>query len=336
MEPKSLVCHEDRTVELTSVTLPSIGPKDILIQALYSGVSIGTERNLIKNNVSWGSFPICTGYQAVGIIEEVGNNVEEYDVGDEVYYTENSALQLEDGTDISPTSGTHSSYAVVNVKESPVGHLPPDVSANVASTFVMPAVGLNGVNKANVQLGDVVAVHGVGLVGLGVVGAARHRGAEVIAIDLQQNRLTVADSLGADHTIHASNENVHETVKEISPEGADVVFESTGIPDCIDIATRLCKQSGKFVFQGDYGEEPITFSERTLNEKQLNGFFPAGFSGKVGAQAVLKNMANGALPWGHTITHRITPMEAPDVYNKLVDEEYENILGVVIDWNKYS
>ena len=98
----------------------------------------------------------------------------------------------------------------------------------------MPAVGLNGVDTANPRMGDVVAVYGAGLVGLGVIAACSHRGCVVVAVDLEQNRLEVARKLGADYLINGTTQNVVEELQKIVPEGADVVFESTGVPACID------------------------------------------------------------------------------------------------------
>ena len=86
--------------------------------------------------------------------------------------------------------------------------------------FVMPSVGYNAVNMAGVQMGDVVAFHAVGPIGLGALVAARLRGAITIAIDLNPKRLQMAQALGADHVIHAGEEDVKARVEAITPGGA--------------------------------------------------------------------------------------------------------------------
>ena len=142
---------------------------------------------------------------------------------------------MPDGEEVSAAAGVHCSAALVNPKTTHgLELLPEGVPDDAASLFVMPAVGLNGVDTANPRMGDVVAVYGAGLVGLGVMAACSHRGCIVVAVDLEQSRLEVARKLGADYLINGATQNVVEELQKIAPEGADVVFESTGVPACVD------------------------------------------------------------------------------------------------------
>ena len=195
MHAKALVSDKNQNFSYADVTLSEPGPEHILIRALYSGVSIGTEFALIRNKIStWGQYPICTGYQGVGVIEHVGEKVETFKVGDKIYYRDNrEGMQLPDGQEVSAAAGVHCSAAIVNPQTTHgLELLPKGVPDDAASLFVMPAVGLNGVDTANPRMGEVVAVYGAGLVGLGVMAACSHRGCIVVAVDLEQNRLEVA------------------------------------------------------------------------------------------------------------------------------------------------
>ena len=99
------------------------------------------------------------------------------------------------GPRFQPAAGVHCSAAVVNPQTTHgLELLPEGIPEDAASLFVMPAVGLNGVDTANPRMGDVVAVYGAGLVGLGVMAACSHRGCVVVAVDLEQNRLEVAEN----------------------------------------------------------------------------------------------------------------------------------------------
>lgn len=332
MDARALVCDAEGTVALRDVELPDPGPDDLAIRTLYSGVSTGTERNLLRGDVSWGPFPICTGYQAVGVVEEVGENVEGFPAGERVYYRDNAGAELPDGTAVSPTSGTHCSAAVIDPEDSHgVGHLPEGADPAAASGFVMPAVGLNGVNMAGVGMGDTVAVQGVGLIGLGVVAAAHRRGAEVVAIDLRADRLEVAKTFGADHLIDAGEGDTNEALREIVPDGADAVFEATGNPDLIDDAMALARRHGTFVFQGDYGDRDVSFYFREPHHKRLTAHFPCDDGLEPGRRAVLAQLASGALPWGNAITHEVAPGAAPALYADVLAGDPEP-LGAVVDW----
>ena len=65
--------------------------------------------------------------------------------------------------------------------------------------------------------------------------------ASSLLLTLQQSRLEVARKLGADYLINGATQNVVEELQKIAPEGADVVFESTGVPACVDPAIELCR-----------------------------------------------------------------------------------------------
>ena len=165
MHAKALVSDENQNFSYADVILSDPGPEHILIRALYSGVSIGTEFALIRNKIStWGQYPICTGYQGVGVIEYVGGKVEGFKVGDKIYYRDNrEGIHLSDGQEVSAASGVHCSAAVVNPQTTHgLELLPEGIAEDAASLFVMPAVGLNGVDTANPRMGDVVAVYGAG------------------------------------------------------------------------------------------------------------------------------------------------------------------------------
>ena len=337
MQAKALVCDENQNFSYAEVTLPDPGPEHILIRALYSGVSIGTEFALIRNKIpTWGEYPLCTGYQGVGVVEYAGDEVDGLKVGDKVYYRDSrEGMQLSNGQEVSAASGVHCSAALVNPGTTHgLELLPDDVPADAASLFVMPAVGLNGVDMANPRMGDIVAVYGAGLVGLGVMAACSHRGCAVVAIDLTQNRLEVAQKLGADYLINGSTQNVVEELQKIAPEGADVVFESTGIPACVDPAIELCRRHGKFILQGHYGTDPLSYQFAPPHGKRLTMFYPCDDGFAPCRRAVLKNMATGVLPWHHTITHRVDAEDSPTLYDAINKDNAKDVVGAVIRWSE--
>ena len=336
MHAKALICDENQNFSYADITLPDPGPEHLLIRALYSGVSIGTEFALIRNKIAGQQYPLCTGYQGVGVVEHVGDKVDAFKVGDKVYYRDNrEGMQLPDGTKVSAAAGVHCSAAVVRPQTTHgLELLPEGVPNDAASLFVMPAVGLNGVDTANPRMGDVVAVYGAGLVGLGVIAACSHRGCVVVAVDLEQNGLDVARKLGADFLINGTTQNVVEELQKIAPDGADVVFESTGVPACIDPAIELCRRHGKFVLQGHYGTAPLSYQFAPPHGKRLTMFYPCDDGFAPCRRAVLKNMARGVLPWHHTITHRAEAEESPVLYDAINNNNVKDVVGAVIRWSE--
>ena len=335
MKSRALICTEQQQFSLEHFEIPALAPTDLLVRCIYSGVSVGTEFAVFRQKLNYGPFPVCTGYQAVGIVEDIGADVTEFKIGDKVYYRRNFIPMQHGGQPLTVCSGTHASYALMP-ETADVDVLPAGVDDATGSLFVMPSVGYNAVDMADVQMGDVVAIHAVGLIGLGALVAARLRGAVTIAIDLNSRRLEMARELGATHVIDASalsHQEVTARVEEINPGGADVVFEGSGIPACLDLAFPLARLHGKFVFLGHYGKAPISFDYLVPHAKQLTAFFPCNDGLAPCRAAVLRNIATGAIPWHKTITHRVDATEAPELYTKINRDEMPGLMGAAIRWS---
>ena len=330
----ALIAWQDQHFSLEEVELPDPERDQIRIKTHYSGVSIGTEFAYItgKGKVAGKSHPMCTGYQATGTVEAVGKDVRDFKEGDLTYFRGGSGIKLSDGTAVAALFGTHASAVVLD----PSGvdgayHMIPGADMELASLYVMPAVALKGVDRANPRLGETVVVFGCGLIGLGVVALLVQRGCNVVAVDLLSARLQVARDLGADHVLDASTVDVKEEVLKLTPGGADVVFECTGSPANIDPAIDLCKQQGSFVWQGYYGVTPFPMLVPTPQYREVTMHFPCGDGHEMCRRAVLKNMTLGTLQWEKCITHRVSYTEAADIYTRIGNKDQE-IVGVTINW----
>jgi 2-desacetyl-2-hydroxyethyl bacteriochlorophyllide A dehydrogenase len=333
MNAKALTCDDRQNFSIEDVTLPDPAPDQVAIKTHYTGVSIGTEFALVRNKISWGPYPICTGYMGTGVVEAAGDDIDNFSVGDEVFFRGNDSMALADGTAVSCVSGTHCSHVVLKPNTSHgVDHMIPGAAMDVACMFVVPAVGLYGVDMANPRMGETVVVHGTGLVGLAVVASCAHRGCVVVAVDISEKHLAIAKTMGADVVINGRSSDVAEEVKRIAPAGADVVFECTGIPECIDPAIELCREEGRFVWQGNYGADPVSMHVLPPHGRRLKMFFPCDDGLHPCRRAVVKNMAMGALKWEQCVTHRIGYAEAPAMYQRINEGTDEEILGVVISW----
>ncbi len=333
MEAKALICDEKQSFKIEDVILPAPEADQIAIETHFTGISIGTEFALIRGKVSWGSYPICTGYMGTGIVTEVGVDIRNLSVGEKVYFRGNSSMALADGRKVTCATGAHCSHIVLNPNTTHgAAAVLPGADMNVACIFVMPAVGLYGVDMANPRMGESVIVYGAGLIGLGVVAACSHRGCSVTAIDINERQLEIAREFGADHTINGARQDVPAEVKKLAPEGADVVFECTGIPDNLDASIELCRTFGSFVWQGNYGADPVSIKFLSPHGRKLRMFFPCDDGFQPCRRAVVKNMAMGVLPWEKTITHRIEWADAPDMYRRINTGEEKDIIGVVIRW----
>ncbi len=331
MTVQALIATRDRQFMLESFPAPDLAPDEVRIRTLFSGVSVGTEFMVFQGYLDWGPFPVCTGYQATGQVVEIGAAVDRFQVGDVVYYRRNFISFTWNGQAVNSCSGTHASMAVVP-QDQEIELLPAGVSPAVGSMFVMPAVGYNAVNMAGVRMNDLVVMQGLGLIGTGAMLAARLRGAVVVGIELDPVRMHLARELDIDHIIDGRAGDPVEALQEIQAAGGDVVFEATGMPRNLDAAFRLCRTFGKFVYLGNLGSAPVTFDFMVPHVKQLTTFFPCNDGLKPCRDAVLRNIASGALPWGKTISHTVAAAESPHLFQAIDSKNLPELTGAVIQW----
>jgi threonine dehydrogenase-like Zn-dependent dehydrogenase len=117
---------------------------------------------------------------------------------------------------------------------------------------------------------DVVAVIGCGTVGLGVIACAVSAGATVIAIDVDDAKLALAQQVGAQHTVHSAKESVHEKLLGVTGgHGPDVIVEAVGVPDTYRMAVEEVAHTGRVVYIG-WAKEPVSYETKFFVHKELD------------------------------------------------------------------
>ncbi len=332
MKLQAVYVTEDKKFHVGEFPLRAPRGDEVLIRTHYSGISVGTEFTAVRGTRYYGAYPFVLGYQGTGTIAGLGPDAQRFKEGDAVYFRSSVTDLFLGSTRIANRSGTWASHVVHSEKQR-VEPLPSGVDGVPGAMFVMPAVGLNAVDMAGVRMGDYVAVQGVGLIGLGAVAACFLRGAKPIAIDRVPNRLALAKEFGAVATINAATEDVRESVLELTDgRGADVAVEGTGVRALIDQAIALTRREGKFIFLAVYGEAPLELRYMPAHHRRIQAFFPCDDGQEPCREAVLHQMALGALPWHKTISHRIPVDAMPDFCARVLADAVPDLLGAVIDW----
>jgi threonine dehydrogenase-like Zn-dependent dehydrogenase len=117
---------------------------------------------------------------------------------------------------------------------------------------------------------DTVLVLGCGAVGLGAIAAAARKGANVIALDLDEGKLEQAKRFGADYTINSTRENPQESVDALTNlEGVNVAIEAAGLPETTRLAIELAASVGRVVFIG-WAKEEIALQTPFVVRKELD------------------------------------------------------------------
>ena len=131
-------------------------------------------------------------------------------------------------------------------------------------------VGCHAVSRGRVKAADTVAIYGCGGVGLGAVSAAAFRDANVIAIDIDDKKLAIAQSSGARHLINSAREDVHARLQELTGgHGPDVIIEAIGRPDTFRAAVEEVAFTGRVVYIG-YAKDLVSYETRLFVQKELD------------------------------------------------------------------
>ena len=132
------------------------------------------------------------------------------------------------------------------------------------------AVGFHAVARGRVVEGDVVAVIGTGAVGLGAVAGAARAGGTVIAVDVDDAKLTMARRSGATHVVNSRTGSLHERLQELTGgDGPDVVIEAVGLPETFLAAVAEVAVAGRVVYIG-YAKAPVSFDTTQFVRKELD------------------------------------------------------------------
>ena len=216
--------------------VPEPGAGQVLLENDYTVISAGTERaNLMNLPNTSGSFPYYPGYCGVGRVIALGDGVEGVRVGDRalVNFTGHRSHALQSAADLTLVGDDR-------------------VESLDAAFVAIAAMGLQGVRKVRLELGESAMVIGLGLLGMFASQLARIDGAiPVIVSDLDPKRRDLALRLGADHASSPEEENISEKVKELTGgKGADAIVEVTGIAAALQQALTCVARKGRISLLG--------------------------------------------------------------------------------------
>jgi predicted dehydrogenase/threonine dehydrogenase-like Zn-dependent dehydrogenase len=263
--------------------------------------------------------PLSMGYCNVGIVLEVGRGVTGFSVGDRV-----------------ASNGKHAE--VVCVPKNLCAKVPDSVSDEAAAFTVIGAIGLQGIRLIQPTLGEAVVVTGLGLIGLMAVQLLRAHGCRVLGLDYDQNKLALAQKLGAETVDLNQNADPLGAAMAFSRgRGVDAVLitASTKSNEPVHQAAQMCRKRGRIVLIGvtglelaraDFYEKELSFQVscsygpgRYDSAYEESGHdYPVGFvrwTEQRNFEAVLDMLMDGRLKTDVLISHRISFDQATTAYD---------------------
>lgn len=172
-------------------------------------------------------------------------------------------------------------------------------------------VGFHAIDRGRVTDTDTVMVFGCGMIGSGAVIRAALRGAKVIAVDIDDQKLDLARKVGAHYCINSASTNLHEALQEITGgHGPDVIIEAAGNPITYQAALEEVAFAGRVVCIG-YAKNEVSFATKWWVQKEIDllgsrNATPSDF------EAVIQYLKKGTFPLDEMITRVIQPEEAAD------------------------
>jgi S-(hydroxymethyl)glutathione dehydrogenase / alcohol dehydrogenase len=248
-----------KPLEIHDLKIPNLVKGQVLVKILYSGVcrSQLMEVQGGRGNDPW--IPHLLGHEGSGIVVSVGESVTKVKVGDEVILgwlkgegldAPGAQYKNKDQVVNSGRVTTFCNYSVVS--ESRVVKKPKDLAFDEAVLFgcALPTGAGMVLNEIDSSDDDSVTVLGLGGIGLSALMALKAQGVKnIIAADISNEKLEMANDLGASYCLNTTDKNFIETVKEITSGGSDFCIESAGLISTIELGFSLIKNGGgKLIF----------------------------------------------------------------------------------------
>ncbi|WP_179996590.1 zinc-dependent alcohol dehydrogenase family protein [Acinetobacter sp. YH16051] len=288
------------------------------------------------------------GHEGIGIVEEVGSAVKNFKKGDKVIIScvsrcgtcENCQKQLyahcqnEGGWIMGyMIDGTHAEYVRTPFADTSLYLLPEGLNEEVAVFLsdVLPTSHEIGVQYGNVKPGDTIAIVGTDPIGMGCLLTAQfYSPAQIIAVDMDDNRLAMAKELGATHTINSAKEDAVQRILEITGgRGVDCAMEAVGVEATWDICQNVVKEGGHIANVGVHGKS-VNFELNKLWIKNLT--ITTGLVNTNTTGMLLKTCCSGKLPLEKLATHHFKFSEFEKAYDVFKHASDENAMKVMINY----
>ncbi len=316
---KAIQIVNPQDVKVVELSKPVANAGEVLVKICYVGFC-GSDLNTFLGKNPMVKLPVIPGHEVGAVIEEIGTGVPDtLKVGMSVTvnpYTacghcsscrngrvnacrDNETLGVQ-------RNGAMSEYLVLPwQKVIPAEGLEPKHGALIEPM----SVGFHAVARGEVTDNDIVMVIGCGMIGVGAIVRAALRGATVIAVDLDDEKLALAKEIGAHHTINSKTENVHEVLQSLTNgQGPDVIIEAVGSPFTYVMAVEEVAFTGRVVCIG-YAKTETAFQTKLFVQKELDirgsrNAMPEDFRG------VIRYLQQGRCPLDRLISAVVKPEEA--------------------------
>ncbi|WP_217587962.1 2,3-butanediol dehydrogenase [Lentibacillus saliphilus] len=335
---KAAVWYGKYDVRVESTEEPTVESGKVKVKVAWAGIC-GSDLHAYHGEgipvdephpVSGQKAPLTLGHEFAGVIEEVGEGVSGFSVGDRVaiepliycgeceYCKENHYNKCNSVGFIGlQADGGFAEYVVLTPNT--LHKLPEEVSLEEGALVEPAAVALHAVRQSKIKVGNKVAVFGVGPIGLLTIIAAKAAGAtDIYAVDMSPERLSIAKEVGATHIINPAETDSVQTILELSNGGVDVAYEVAGVEVTLANALSTVKKGGEVMVLSIF-PQPVKVDMLQLTFKEAYITSTLGYRNIY--PDVISLIASGALDVKKVITKKITLDEIVEDGLKLLDRD---------------
>ena len=343
---KALVYHGPGKIALEERPTPIITtPTDAIVKITKTTIC-GTDLHILKGDVPTVTDGRILGHEGVGIIEQIGESLSNFKVGDRVLIScitscgkctnckKGMYSHCENGGGWilgNCIDGTQAEYVRIPFADTSLYPIPAgaDEEALVMLSDILPTGFECGVLNGRVKPGDTVAIVGGGPIGLAALLTAQfYSPADIIMVDVDDNRLAVAKRFGATRVVNNSDGKAAEQVMAFTANrGVDVAIEAVGISSSFDICQAIVATGGHIANIGVHGN-PVQLNLDKLWSHNIT--LTTGLVDTVTTPMLLKTVLSGKVQLKQLITHRFALNDLMQAYNTFGNAMMERALKVII------
>jgi len=334
---RAIVCEEIDRLKLVEQEEPALQPGTAVVRIRRIGIC-GTDLHAYKGNQPFFSYPRVLGHELAGIVEQIDDQQGTIKVGDQVsiipYLHCGVCIACRHGKTNCCTDmrvlGVHIDGGMCELLIVPTTHLlvTNDLTLDQSAVLEPLSIGAHAVRRAELRAGETVLVIGSGPIGLGVMAFAKHRGARVIAMDIQEDRLTFCKQWAkVDETVNALHGAVAQIAELTSGEFPTVVFDATGNARSMSDAFGLVAHGGKLVYVGLVKAE-LSFHDPEFHKREMTllGSRNATIEDFAAVQEAIRS---GGIDVATFITHRVPFAEMINHFDSWLNPEAKVIKAMV-------
>jgi 2-desacetyl-2-hydroxyethyl bacteriochlorophyllide A dehydrogenase len=316
---RAFVIDRPGETSLIDISEPAMGERDVLLRVRIVGFC-GTDLSTFRGVNPLVSYPRIPGHELGCTIEAIGAGVPGgFEIGQNVLVhpyqncgqcsacRQNRPNACRDNQ----TLGVQREGGMTELLAVPFDKLytSPTLTLREMALVEPLTIGYHAVMRGRVAAGETVGVFGCGAIGIGVIAAAAAKGANVIAIDVAEEKLALAKEVGAAHSINSASEELHPALQELTNrQGPQVMIEAVGLPATFRAAIEEAAFAGRVVYIG-YSKQPVEYDTRHFVQRELDvlgsrNALPEDF------RAVIAFLESGRMPIDEVITKTIPLDEA--------------------------